>query len=129
MNVYENGKIYKITNTTDDKIYIGSTINTLNTRFNGHKSSSRENKRFSNLYNHIRLIGVENFKIELIENYKCETQSQLIERENYYIHKLKPHLNTYAVLSQEEKKQKKKEYAAKNKDIIAKKKERIQNKS
>jgi group I intron endonuclease len=58
--------IYIIKNKINDKIYIGQTKGTINKRWIGHKS--RANKG-SNLVLHsaMRLHGIENFNIELIE--------------------------------------------------------------
>jgi hypothetical protein len=97
-NKYENGKIYKIIPTRyyeDDDIpeedqYIGSTIKTLKKRYshhkycykkfiNGDKSRSVSSKILFEKY------GSDNLKIELIENYPCESDLELRERENYYL--------------------------------------------
>ena len=46
---YQNGKIYKITGTTDDGeelIYIGSTTQKLCLRFGGHKRDMKNDKFF-----------------------------------------------------------------------------------
>ncbi len=58
--------IYIIKNKINDKVYIGQTKGTINKRWNGHKS--RANKG-SNLVIHsaMRLHGIENFNIELLE--------------------------------------------------------------
>ena len=37
MNKYQNGKIYIITGSETDKVYLGSTIQTLGLRFTQHK--------------------------------------------------------------------------------------------
>ena len=37
MEKYKSGKFYKIVNTIDDKVYIGSTIRSLSQRMGGHR--------------------------------------------------------------------------------------------
>ena len=94
----ENAKVYKLTNDLDDKIYIGSTNNQyLCTRMNSHRQLCKDlsGRRNTTLYNYMREIGIEHFKIELIEKVKCENKNQLREREQYFIDELKPELNMF----------------------------------
>lgn len=79
------GKIYKIYNNINDKIYIGKTISTLEERFTQHKRDSirtRYEKR--PLYDAMNKYGKEHFFIELIE--ECDLQD-LSTREIYWIEK------------------------------------------
>ena len=48
------GKIYKITNNINNKIYIGCTINTIEQRFREHKSRCKTQTHKSKLYNSFR---------------------------------------------------------------------------
>ena len=41
MNRYHNGKIYKLVNTVDDRIYVGSTAMPLSKRLSSHKLDAR----------------------------------------------------------------------------------------
>jgi group I intron endonuclease len=98
----ENAKVYKLTNDVNDKIYIGSCKQPyLAGRFSGHKKSCQDitGRRNSKLYSHMREIGIDHFKIELIENVNCETISQLREREQYWITQLKPELNMFNAIA------------------------------
>jgi group I intron endonuclease len=99
---YQLGKIYKLTNNINEKIYIGSTtIPYLCSRLQGHKCISKleiTSRRQSILYNAMRDIGHQNFKIELIENYSCENQKELREREQYWIDQLKPEYNQFRAI-------------------------------
>jgi hypothetical protein len=61
-------KIYKITNSIDDYVYIGITSRTLSETLNIHISDAKRGIE-GELYSHIRKIGTENFKIELVENF------------------------------------------------------------
>lgn len=79
------GKIYKITNKLNGKIYIGQTIKTLAERFQKHCWGTTENDKYHlnmAIKKAIRKYGKENFTIELIE--EVET-TKLDEREVYWI--------------------------------------------
>lgn len=80
---YETGKIYRLV-CEDDKYYIGSTIRPLNGRLSSHKYRSRETET-SNAYNHIKTIGWDKVRIELVELFPCENRTQLLERETWHI--------------------------------------------
>ena len=67
---YQNGKIYKILNNIDDEIYVGSTTETLGQRMARHRQDMKRRAHYT-LYKHIHELDVENFYIELIENYPC----------------------------------------------------------
>lgn len=72
------GKIYKITNIINNKIYIGQTIQTLKYRFAQHVCKTG----CKYLHAAILKYGKENFKIELIEEVPI---NELNEREIYWI--------------------------------------------
>lgn len=83
MNKYKDGKIYKITSKQTDKIYVGSTIQTLNKRFISHKTRYK-------CGNHHNMASCEILKyddaiIELIEDYPCESKTELEKREQHYM--------------------------------------------
>jgi|TARA_R110000851_G_scaffold104370_1_gene222093 hypothetical protein len=94
---YTNGKIYKIVNSIDDKIYIGSTTVGLSKRKGDHKSKAKiyPNRK---VYQHWNSIGWENIRIVLIENVTCFSKEQLLLREDYYINLLKPSLNSLSAI-------------------------------
>jgi len=77
MDVYKNSKIYKIINTKDDKIYIGSTVQMLYKRMDNHRTNCKDLNRNSKLYQHMRTIGVEYFRIVLIKNFHCSNKEEL----------------------------------------------------
>jgi hypothetical protein len=79
---YENGKIYCIRNKSNNLIYIGSTCQPLYKRFHQHKIASK--KGSMKLYQHFKDIGIENFYIELIEDFPCENKNELRAKEQYY---------------------------------------------
>lgn len=77
-------KIYVITNTINNKRYVGKTVNSLQYRFNGH-CRSRSNMF---IHNAITKYGRENFTIELLLN--C-LDSDWQYWETYYINSLGTH--------------------------------------
>ena len=89
MNRYEKGKIYKIVDIGYNKCYIGSTCETLSRRMERHRMKYKsylrgltDNTRSFVLFDEY---GIENCKIELIENYSCETKMELLKREGHHI--------------------------------------------
>jgi group I intron endonuclease len=86
----ENGKIYKIYNNINEKVYIGQTWQTLKKRFAIHINY---NSACVKLNNAIKKYGVENFFIEkLIE---CNNQTEMNYWENFYITKYNSIKNGY----------------------------------
>jgi hypothetical protein len=89
-NIYNNGKIYTIRCRTDNNlIYVGSTIQPLHKRFHGHKMkllNGGYNHRF--LYNKMNDLGIDNFYIELYENYNCNSKEELNRREGEVIREI-----------------------------------------
>ena len=78
-----NGYIYKIINKTNQKIYIGKTLYSIEKRFKEHlKDSNRTEYQDRPLYKAIKKYGTENFSIELVEIAPVEILS---EREIYWI--------------------------------------------
>ena len=78
---YNNSKIYKIYNPYNNNIYIGSTTKkNLNDRFSQHKNTYiTKSDRYKSLGN------INEWKCELIENYKCNSKEELRYREQHYI--------------------------------------------
>lgn len=79
------GKIYKITNKLNGKIYIGQTVKSLEKRFQKHCWETTENDKYHlnmAIKKAIRKYGKENFTIELIEEVETD---KLDEREVYWI--------------------------------------------
>ena len=75
--------IYKITNLINNKCYIGKTLNTIQERWREHCSDYKkrdEEKR--PLYSAMNKYGIENFKIEEIE--QCN-EDIVNDREKYWI--------------------------------------------
>lgn len=93
---YKNAKIYKITNTVNGKIYIGSTHLNLEKRLNQHIYVAKKNPIYP-LHKAMSELGQDKFKITLIENYPCCNQYELQKRE-YQLISEQPQENLYNVL-------------------------------
>ena len=74
--------IYKITNLKNNKVYIGQTSTSLERRFSQHQTAAFTLGLKRPLYNAMRKYGIENFKIELLEEVAV---SEVSEREQFYI--------------------------------------------
>jgi hypothetical protein len=111
---YLDAKIYKIVNSVDNLIYVGSTIKSLSSRFTRHIYASKwypERK----LYKHFAKLGIDHFEIILIKNYPCAGKTELEMEEERYKIDLNAQLNTNrAHQTAEQKKEQKKEYDAQN---------------
>ena len=68
-NPYKNGKIYKVTNTEDSKVYIGCTYQSLAERWHEHKKDYKHGG--SLFYRHMKKLGRHRFKIELLKLAPC----------------------------------------------------------
>lgn len=97
---YSKFYVYKITNTINNKVYIGKSYNYEN-RFEHHKWAALKNTDgyqkddCPKLYNSIRKNGIENFIIESIEEFDDEEKCLLAEKE--YIIKYNSIINGYNI--------------------------------
>jgi group I intron endonuclease len=85
--------VYKVTNILTGEFYIGSSIRIKN-RWSSQLSEQKHQRKFSCplLYAAMSEYGIENFKVEIIE--ECEpVKAVLFEREQYYLDLLKPAYN------------------------------------
>lgn len=84
---YQNGKIYSIRSHQTEDIYIGSTINTLPKRLDGHKKSFKswnDNKK-GHYVSSFEIMKYDDYYIELIENYPCNNKNELERQEGIHI--------------------------------------------
>ena len=84
MNKYNNSKIYKLSDNTSENIYIGSTIQTLQQRLQGHKSSAKSCKDGFGCGSK-KIIDGGDYKIELLEEFSCENKKELCQKEQKYL--------------------------------------------
>ncbi len=74
------GLIYILKNKCNDKVYVGQTVQSMQTRFKQHTKPSVLKKRGSyKIYNAIAKYGVENFYIELLEDEIPENELGMVE--------------------------------------------------
>ena len=81
--MYQKAKIYKIVDNTNGNIYIGSTTQSLHSRLGQHRNQYKNTPEKNGASGKIIVNG--DYRIELIENYPCETNIQLIMREQYFL--------------------------------------------
>jgi group I intron endonuclease len=125
---YQEGKIYKIYNTINDDIYVGSTTLKLCERMRDHrKCVNDEAKQHFFIYKAFRELGVENFFIELIEKCPCNDKDELRKKEGEWIRELKPSMNKniagrtineYRIDNKEYIQEQNKQYRENNKEYI-----------
>ena len=90
---YSKGKIYTIRYRNDDSlIYVGSTVNILSYRFADHKRRCKNpNNERHNLmiYQKMRETeDIDNWYIELYEDFPCDNKEQLLKREGEIIREI-----------------------------------------
>ena len=135
----KTGNIYKIINSIDNEIYIGSTFNELRHRWQQHKASYNRwlngKCRKCSIFEKIKLLGIKNFKIMLIKKYDVyrddsKDRRHLLSKEQLWINKLKcinekgafnpiPEkelIKIYRLNNKDKIKEKAKEYKLNNKD-------------
>lgn len=83
-NKYQNGKIYKIISSQTDKIYIGSTYETLTERFSRHKNHFKGDSLPGKMSS-VEMLKYDDAKIILLQNYSCDNKRELHKKENEYI--------------------------------------------
>ena len=74
---WSKGKIYKVTCAETGNVYIGSTVQSLKKRFSAHNDT----------YNQCETRDFINPKIELLEDYPCETRGELLWKEREWMEK------------------------------------------
>ena len=85
MSNYQEGKIYQISCDTTKQIYYGSTTTSLEkclkklvTYYNAYKKGKGS---YSPLY---KILENNDYKIELIENYSCDSKEELFIKKSYW---------------------------------------------
>ncbi len=80
---YSKGKIYKLVADETDKVYVGSTTQTLSARMRGHRKDTKHEKVTSH-----ELLKYPSCRIELLEEYPCESRKELNIKEGEWIRRL-----------------------------------------
>lgn len=83
---YNNGKIYKLVDYTNNNVYYGSTTQSLSKRLSSHKSKYKSylNGKYHFITSFI-ILENNNYDIFLVEKFPCEGKDELHQREGYYI--------------------------------------------
>jgi hypothetical protein len=103
---YLEGKIYMIKTNHNCKIYIGSTTQTLEERLHDHKTRYNlwkidpERQKFLSSF---ELLDFDDYKIELLENFPCETEQDLRNREGFYMKLHRPFIVNIHILTRTDK--------------------------
>ena len=123
---YNKGKIYTIRCHDDQTlIYVGSTTQLISQRWTDHKKNSQNpNTKDYNMkvYKTMRERGIDNFYIELYEDFPCQNRAQLGKREGEIIREIGTLNKEIAGRTNKEyykeNKEKKKEYYKENQKQI-----------
>lgn len=81
-----NGKIYRLTCNVTNMTYIGSTTTALSIRLHQHAIKYEKFTHFKegNYCGAFQIIKNDDYKIELVEEYNCNTKAELCARERYW---------------------------------------------
>ena len=106
---YAQGKIYRVL--VGGSHYYGSTTMPLDKRLQSHRYMSKKHPEMK-LYKKALELGLDTMTIELVENYPCNSNTELLQRENTHINLSDPLcLNMRpSYLTADEKKQKERTY-------------------
>ena len=87
INKYHNAVIYAIKSHLSEKIYIGSTVQRLETRFSNHISQYKSylNKGLNSFVRSFKIIELGDAYIEVLEECNCENRNLLEKREGELI--------------------------------------------
>ena len=89
-NKYQYGKIYKIVDAGYNRCYIGSTYQLLSNRIADHRKQYKlflAGKKVNKItvQQIFEEYGLDNCKIELIEQYPCNSKEELLKQEGFHI--------------------------------------------
>lgn len=94
MDKYSHSKIYKIYSPSIDKIYIGSTTQSIYKRFASHRYHYILYKKGNYPYqSSFDIVKFDNCEIKLLEEFKCENRQELFKKEGEWMKKNKNLVN------------------------------------
>ncbi|KAG6964492.1 hypothetical protein JG687_00005954 [Phytophthora cactorum] len=99
------GYIYKITNTDESIVYVGSTTQSIHRRWQMHLKD----------YRHFNQYGIDNFNIHLVSEHEIENRRELHEFEQLVIDTTNCVIRQAAILTEEQKRMKAQQYRDANK--------------
>jgi len=117
---YSKAKIYAIRSNNTDLTYVGSTLRSLNERLKEHRLDSLKEERYCSSK---EIIDLGEYEIILLENFPCENENQLLERERFWIEEQDFPVNKVIPTRtrkeyEQDTKEQRKEYLFKNKEKI-----------
>ena len=116
------GYIYKISNTDESIVYIGSTIQTLEKRWISHKSKYKqwiEGKcRPCAIFHQFKEHGIGSFKIDLLSEHDIDDRKQIFEFEQLTIDRTECVNRSPAFRTDEQKQQNRLQYTETNRATI-----------
>lgn len=123
---YQNGKIHKIVCNVTGLVYIGSTCRTLQQRLANHVSNYNCYLNGTRRYiaTSCKIFANDDNEIILIENYPCNSKTELLSRERYYT-QLIPCVNiskNQGLVAEIGQKERNKIYQFQNKEKLSKQK-------
>lgn len=84
-NKYQYATIYKITDKDNTECYYGATTQLLCSRMGHHRATYRKKTGYTTAHVLFDKYGLENCRIEKIENFPCNNRSELLQKEKEYI--------------------------------------------
>ena len=101
-NRYSRAIVYRLIDIGYNKVYYGSTTQMLSKRMSDHRCKYRQwiagkpvsHCRAFDLFDEY---GIENCKIELVEEYPCKSLADLLKREGYHIQSSQCLIKSYRV--------------------------------
>jgi hypothetical protein len=120
------GKIYFVRSNNPEikSKYVGSTIQTLAARMSSHRANYKAWLKGTGssctIFYEFQKYGIEQFHIELIEDYPCEREEQLLARENFFIRQEDCVNKKSAITTHEEHKEQCKRYHQEHKEELNK---------
>ena len=86
-NEFAECKFYRITSSATDKVYVGHTTKSLDTRMKRHREDSKAKVKRKCMSSEIISVNPKKAKIELIEEYPCTNIQDARMRERYWVDK------------------------------------------
>lgn len=86
-NEFAECKFYRITSSATDKVYVGHTTKSLETRMKRHREDSKSKVKRKCMSSEIISVNPKKAKIELIEEYPCTNIQDARMRERYWVEK------------------------------------------
>ena len=86
-NEFTECKFYRITSSATDKVYVGHTTKSLDTRMKRHREDSKSKVKRKCMSSEIISVNPKKAKIELIEDFPCANIQDARMRERYWIDK------------------------------------------